>query len=85
MVGGELEPEEKEELAEKIGKLLQRDRMGVRMFFFSRSKQIWPLVIPCTINIDKWTMGSQFISHVISGHNQFLNVQDAAIDFSMVE
>ena len=30
MVGGELEPEEKEELAEKIGKLLQRDRMGVR-------------------------------------------------------
>ena len=30
VVGGELEPEEKEELAEKIGKLLQRDRMGVR-------------------------------------------------------
>ena len=30
MVGGELEPEEKDELAEKIGKLLQRDRMGVR-------------------------------------------------------
>ena len=29
VVGGELEPEEKEELAEKIGKLLQRDRMGV--------------------------------------------------------
>ena len=30
VVGSELEPEEKEELAEKIGKLLQRDRMGVR-------------------------------------------------------
>ena len=26
---GELEPEEKEELAEKIGKMLQRDRCGV--------------------------------------------------------
>ena len=29
VLGGELEPEEKEELAEKIGKMLQRDRCGV--------------------------------------------------------
>jgi len=28
VLGGELEPEEKEELAEKIGKMLQRDRCG---------------------------------------------------------
>ena len=55
MVGGELEPEEKEELAEKIGKLLQRDRMGVRTKLgkrggnlFRRSKQV-----SSSINIDK--------------------------------
>ena len=38
VVGGELEPEEKEELAEKIGKLLQRDRMGVRTQFVGREQ-----------------------------------------------
>ena len=62
MVGGELEPEEKEELAEKIGKLLQRDRMGVRTKSgkgeknFGRSKQIsstinigWPVYVTCKL------------------------------------
>ena len=61
MVGGELEPEEKEELAEKIGKLLQRDRMGVRTklgktgeFFGDRSKQIWSFPLLTTLPSRPW-------------------------------
>ena len=53
VVGGELEPEEKEELAEKIGKLLQRDRMGVSVntigVLLGGSKQLCTI----SINIDK--------------------------------
>ena len=64
-MGGELEPEEKEELAEKIGKLLQRDRMGVRTKlgklgnkigerrnFLGRSKQIWSFPVLSTMTVD---------------------------------
>ena len=61
MVGGELEPEEKEELAEKIGKLLQRDRMGVRTKLGklrTRRNQIWSFRVLSTLTVE-----SQFISH----------------------
>ena len=61
VVGGELEPEEKEELAEKIGKLLQRDRMGVRTKLGklrTRRNQIWSFRVLSTLTVE-----SQFISH----------------------
>ena len=43
------------------------------------------MVVPSSNNIAKQTMDSQFMSHVTYGHDQFLDFEDAAIDFFMVE